>query len=115
MVKDIYCPRCNNLIIYGTPKCEGCGATFGWTQEIANENAKNHTGKMTTPDVIQVQHLIRQGKNKEAVKLVKGIMKISTKEAKDMVNMRAKQIGFPEPFPQGHDKGDSILSWLFRK
>ena len=48
-------------------------------------------------------------------KLVKEIMKVNTKEAKKTVNMRAKQIGYPEPFPEGHDKGDGLFSWLFRR
>lgn len=24
MGKDIYCPRCNNLVRYGTPACKTC-------------------------------------------------------------------------------------------
>jgi hypothetical protein len=115
MGKDIYCPRCNNLVRYGTPACETCGATFGWVEDIAWDNAKNHTGEMTSPDVMELQFLIKKGENDKAVKLVKEIMKVNTKEAKKTVNMRAKQIGYPEPFPEGHDKGDGLFSWLFRR
>lgn len=98
--KTIYCPRCNNPLTYGTPECPGCGATFGWTETIAEENAKKHAGEMTTPDYMQIQTLLKHGEYKEAARLVKGIMNISNKEAEIKCNELAAKWKLPMPFPK---------------
>lgn len=98
--KTIYCPRCNHPFPYGTPKCPGCGATFGFTEVIAEENAKKHTGEMTTPDYIQVQSLLKKGDSKEAARLVKEIMNVNEKKAKEMCNEFAIKWKLPIPFPK---------------
>lgn len=98
--KTIYCPRCNNSLTYGVSQCSGCGATFGWTETIADENAKNHSGKMTTPDYMQVQTLLKHGENKEAARLVKEILNISNKEAEKKCNEFAIKWKLPIPFPK---------------
>ncbi|MBQ3513310.1 MAG: hypothetical protein IJA32_05855 [Lachnospiraceae bacterium] len=73
MGQNFYCPRCNTYIIYGTPKCSGCGATFGFTEQISRDNAKKHTGVLSQPDILQIQYLIKNEKPEEAVNLCQGL------------------------------------------
>ena len=99
-VKVIHCLKCNYPIPYGDEKCPGCGATIGYPEVIAQENAKKHTGKLTTPDFIHIQYLLNKGQGKEAVDIVKGILMVDTKKAKEICNEYAAKWKCEIPFPK---------------
>lgn len=95
---DLYKTKCNHPFPYGTPACPGCGATFAWTDVVAEENARKHTGEMTTLDYIHVQTLLKHEEGKEAARIVKGIMNVSDKKAREMCNEYARKWNLKEPF-----------------
>lgn len=90
MGRDFTCPRCRTFIKYGVKVCPGCGATFGYTEDIAAENARNQPGKLTEPDIIQIKYLLTNNRKIEAVKLVRDITGCGLATAKDTVEQIEK-------------------------